>query len=93
MCNPSSRSKALIATHQNPAPAGFFISGRQDGEDQMGHSLDGAALDQLFDKVRTNKKWQPRDVPDELLRNIVEQMKWGPTSANCTPARFVFYRV
>jgi 3-hydroxypropanoate dehydrogenase len=58
----------------------------------MAHSLESAALDQLFDKARTNTKWQPREVPDELLKKIVDHMKWGPTSANCSPARFVFVK-
>jgi 3-hydroxypropanoate dehydrogenase len=58
----------------------------------MAHSLENAALDQLFDKARTNTKWQPREVPDELLKKIVDHMKWGPTSANCSPARIVFVK-
>jgi 3-hydroxypropanoate dehydrogenase len=58
----------------------------------MGQPLDSAALDQLFDKARTNNKWQPREVPDELLRRIVDHMKWGPTSANCSPIRIVFVK-
>ncbi|MBS0252428.1 MAG: malonic semialdehyde reductase [Proteobacteria bacterium] len=58
----------------------------------MTEPLDNAAFDQLFDKARTNNKWQPRDVPDDLLRQIVEHMKWGPTSANCSPARIVFVK-
>jgi 3-hydroxypropanoate dehydrogenase len=58
----------------------------------MAQLLDSAALDQLFDKARTHNKWQPREVPDELLKKIVEHMKWGPTSANCSPARIVFVK-
>ena len=58
----------------------------------MAQPLDSAALDQLFDKARTHNKWQPREVPDELLKAIVEHMKWGPTSANCSPARIVFVK-
>ena len=58
----------------------------------MGQPLDSAALDQLFDKARTNNKWQPREVPDALLEHIVDHMKWGPTSANCSPARIVFVK-
>lgn len=54
--------------------------------------LDQTALDQLFDKARTNNKWQPREVPDDLLKQIIEHMKWGPTSANCSPARIVFVK-
>jgi len=58
----------------------------------MSDPLDSAALDQLFDKARTNNKWQPRDVPDELLKQIVDHMKWAPTSVNCSPARIVFVK-
>lgn len=58
----------------------------------MGQPLDSAALDQLFDKARTNNKWQSREVPDALLKRIVDHMKWGPTSANCSPARTVFVK-
>jgi 3-hydroxypropanoate dehydrogenase len=58
----------------------------------MAHSLDSAALDQLFDKARTHNAWQLREVPDALLQSIVEHMKWGPTSANCSPARIVFVK-
>jgi 3-hydroxypropanoate dehydrogenase len=58
----------------------------------MAQPLDSTALDQLFDKARTHNKWQPREVPDELLKKIVEHMKWGPTSANCSPARIVFVK-
>jgi 3-hydroxypropanoate dehydrogenase len=31
-------------------------------------------------------------VSDETLREIYDLMKWGPTSANCSPARIVFVR-
>jgi 3-hydroxypropanoate dehydrogenase len=58
----------------------------------MAEPLDRAALDQLFDNARTHNKWQNREVPDALLRRIVEHMRWAPTSANCSPARFVFVR-
>lgn len=58
----------------------------------MAQPLDSAVLDQLFDKARTNNKWQPREVPDELLARIVDHMKWGPTSANCSPVRIVFVK-
>lgn len=58
----------------------------------MAEPLDQTTLDQLFDKARTNNKWQPKEVPDALLRQIVEHMRWAPTSANCSPARFVFVK-
>jgi len=49
-------------------------------------------LDLLFRKARTYSAWLPKPVPDALLRELYELVKWGPTSANCSPARFVFLR-
>jgi 3-hydroxypropanoate dehydrogenase len=54
--------------------------------------LNQAALDQLFDQARTNNKWQSRAVPDALLKQVVDHMKWGPTAANSCPARIVFVK-
>ena len=42
--------------------------------------------------ARTHNAWQPRPVSDELLHQLYELLKWGPTSANCSPARFVFVK-
>ena len=55
-------------------------------------SLDEHALDQLFRAARTHNRWQDRPVPDARLQEIYDLLKWGPTSANCSPARFVFIR-
>lgn len=49
-----------------------------------------AALDQLFRTARTRNAWLPRPVPEALLREIYELAKWGPTSANVSPGRFLF---
>lgn len=57
-----------------------------------GRALDDRALDQLFRSARTQNKWQDKDIPDALLHQLYELMKWGPTSANCSPARFVFVK-
>jgi 3-hydroxypropanoate dehydrogenase len=54
--------------------------------------LDGAALDQLFRAARTHSAWLDRPVTDDLLRRIYDLMKWGPTSANSSPARLLFLR-
>ena len=48
------------------------------------------ALDQLFRQARTHNAWLPKRVPSEVLLEVYELAKWGPTSANSTPARFVF---
>ncbi len=54
--------------------------------------LDDRALDQLFRAARTQNKWQDRPVADAKLQELYELLKWGPTSANSSPARFVFVR-
>ncbi len=58
----------------------------------MAQSLSKDALDQLFLEARTHNGWQARDVPDSLLHALVDAMKMGPTSANCSPARLVFVK-
>lgn len=52
--------------------------------------LPDAALDQLFREARTFSAWLPRPVPAELLRQAYELARLAPTSANGSPARFVF---
>jgi 3-hydroxypropanoate dehydrogenase len=58
----------------------------------MAFSLDEASLSQLFLAARTHSVWQDKPVPDELLVEIIDLMKLGPTSANCSPARIVFVK-
>jgi 3-hydroxypropanoate dehydrogenase len=54
--------------------------------------LDDAALDQLFRAARTHNGWLDQPVPDALLAELHELMKWGPTSANCWPLRVVYVK-
>ncbi|MBV1707240.1 MAG: malonic semialdehyde reductase [Hyphomicrobiales bacterium] len=54
--------------------------------------LADSALDQLFLTARTHNAWQDKDVPDALLRELADLLKMGPTSANSSPARFVFVK-
>jgi 3-hydroxypropanoate dehydrogenase len=54
--------------------------------------LDEEGLDLLFRKARSYYGWLNRPVSDDLLRQLYEVMKWGPTSANGNPARIVFVR-
>src|SRR6202171_2993430 len=49
-------------------------------------------IDQLFRDARTHGAWLDKPVSDETLREIYNALKWGPTSANASPARFVFIR-
>jgi 3-hydroxypropanoate dehydrogenase len=50
------------------------------------------SLAALFTEARTQNGWQKKPVSDSQLRQIYELMKWGPTSANCSPARLIFVR-
>ena len=52
--------------------------------------VDGEALDTLFREARTHSTWLPRPVPEDLLREAYDLARMGPTSANSSPARFVF---
>ncbi len=55
--------------------------------------LADAALDQLFRSARTHNGWQTdRPIDDATLNALYELWKWGPTQANCCPARVVFVR-
>lgn len=58
----------------------------------MGQMVDDTALNTLFRNARTYAKWQPRPVTDETLHDLYDLLKWGPTSANASPARFAFLR-
>jgi 3-hydroxypropanoate dehydrogenase len=58
---------------------------------ELFHSpLSDAALDQLFREARTVSGWLPKPVPHELLREAYDLARLAPTSANASPARFVF---
>jgi len=48
------------------------------------------ALDRIFREARTHTAWKPEPVPVALLREIYDLARLGPTSANSSPARFVF---
>ncbi len=46
----------------------------------------------LFTAARTHNEWHDKPVTDGQLQQIYDLMKWGATSANCSPARFVFVK-
>jgi len=52
--------------------------------------LDERAFDIVFREARTHYAWQPKPVSERTLRELADLVKMGPTSANCSPARFVF---
>ena len=46
----------------------------------------------LFTAARTHNEWHDKAVTDTQLQQIYDLMKWGATSANCSPARLVFVK-
>jgi 3-hydroxypropanoate dehydrogenase len=57
-----------------------------------GKPVSDACLDQIFRDARTHNAWTERDIPDALLHQLIDLVKLGPTSANCSPARFLFVK-
>jgi 3-hydroxypropanoate dehydrogenase len=54
-------------------------------------ALDDRAFDILFRKARTHNAFSG-EVSDETIKQLYNLLKWGPTSANTVPARFVFVK-
>lgn len=52
--------------------------------------LDNAALDQLFRTARTYNGYKDVPVTPAQMDSIWALMKYGPTSANCLPARIIW---
>jgi 3-hydroxypropanoate dehydrogenase len=46
--------------------------------------------EQLFEHARSHNGFSAEPVPEATLRRLWDLMKWGPTSANSSPARIVF---
>ncbi len=58
----------------------------------MQRMSDDRCLDLTFRNARTHTAWLDKPVSDERMRELYDTMKWGPTSANTNPARFLFIR-
>ncbi|MGA7290152.1 MAG: malonic semialdehyde reductase, partial [Terriglobales bacterium] len=52
--------------------------------------INAQSLDQIFRQARTHNVWLPKRVPVERLREAYDLARFGPTSANSSPARLVF---
>ena len=46
----------------------------------------------IFKEARTHNDWLDKDISNDILMEIYDLMKWGPTSANCSPARIIFVK-
>lgn len=55
----------------------------------MPNSLDTKTLEQVFLNARTFNKFTDQEVSDELIVQLYDLMKWGPTSMNCQPGHYV----
>jgi 3-hydroxypropanoate dehydrogenase len=58
----------------------------------MSSVLNDAALDQLFRAAHTHSAFLDKPVDDATLQAMYDVLKFGPTSANSSPARFVFVK-
>lgn len=58
--------------------------------DILKEKLSNQCLDQLFLKARTFNVWQDKPVSNEIIHELYDLLRMGPTSANGCPARFVF---
>src|SRR5882724_946850 len=54
--------------------------------------IDDSSLRQLFMDARTHNGWLDKPVPDGMLREIYDIVKFGPTSMNTQPMRLLFLR-
>ncbi len=75
----------MVKTYQ-PGPGEELVL-----EDRHG-VLDDRALDQIFRGARTFYSWEDRDVSDTQVQALYELLQYGPTSANQSPARFLFLK-
>lgn len=58
----------------------------------MRNAISADALGQIFRSARTYQGWTDTPVEEGVVRDLYELLKWGPTSANSSPARFVWVR-
>ena len=46
----------------------------------------------IFSNARTYNDWQKKDVSNKVLNDLYDLIKFGPTSANCSPSRIIFIK-
>lgn len=56
----------------------------------MSDTMDSAMIQQLFTEARTHNGWQDKAISPAQIEQLYRLTSLGPTSANCSPARFVF---
>ncbi len=58
----------------------------------MNPKISSEALKQVFTEARTHHDWTSEKVSDDVLRDLYETTKWGPTSLNAAPMRILFLK-
>ncbi|MEO6292565.1 MAG: nitroreductase family protein, partial [Burkholderiaceae bacterium] len=58
----------------------------------MKHTINPESLAQLFTEARTFNKFTDQAVSDATIAQLHDLFKWGPTSMNSQPGRFIFLR-
>ena len=56
----------------------------------MNHAINDEALDLVFRRARTFRKFRPDPVTPQMLMAVYDLLRLGPTSGNCCPARIMF---
>jgi 3-hydroxypropanoate dehydrogenase len=64
--------------------------GNQNGSIADTRAIMNITTEQLFDNARTQNGFKPEPISEATLHRLYDMLKWAPTSANCSPARFVF---
>lgn len=54
--------------------------------------INDEGLDVIFRGARSQNVWTDKPVSDTLIRALYDLVRMGPTSANCSPARFLFVK-
>ena len=79
------------AQHEGEFPSFTLSLSKGDHPDfAMSHAINDEALDIVFRAARSQTKWLDKPVSPALLMAVYDLMRFGPTSANCSPARIVF---
>ncbi len=58
----------------------------------MSKIVSDSDLDLIFREARTHNVWQDKPISDVLLQALYDLLRMGPTSVNCSPARFLFVK-
>ena len=59
---------------------------------EMKSAISKEALQQIFTEARTHHHWTKQPLNDDILKDVYELAKWGPTSVNANPMRILFIK-